>query len=355
MFGLIFVFALVTGVLGIIRLMGFFGILWLYVPFNMYAFITTMRNKSIDLTLGGGGITNILHNVPGKRIDKSSTDHMKWEFCLGEEKRGLLYHLIGVQWMGFYRSAMLVNVRTFRWGRKEDEGEYHMLTKDQKTSFVFFSGQHDIEIKDAETVGQFRLDFVFNLNYENTFPVKEQFKLADSNAVLSIMAEEKVIGITGTKEPEDFLGGSEENKRKLTESILGISERTLLELGKGLTEVNLASVEMDEKERVLFELKETKRREGEAALITAELAAKQTIETAKGTKAAAILVAEGAKQAKELTNLADEDYVTRVLKPMATDERAVAVFRAAAYRDNGHVTTYAPGEGDAILPLNNRS
>src|SRR3989344_5563506 len=104
-----------------------------FVPAQMHALVTTKSNKVTDATKGGGNVVNVIHAIPGKKLDKSAVDHMDWYYKDGKEPRGILYYLLGIQIIGFFRYLRLNDVRTFRFGRKDEESTYRVMAKSLQT------------------------------------------------------------------------------------------------------------------------------------------------------------------------------------------------------------------------------
>ena len=318
MTGLIIATLFFIGLAIAIRVLATFNLLWTFVPANTFAFVTGKGNESGSIENGGGGIVDIIHNVPGKRLVKTSPDKMKWKFVDGVERRSILFLFLDVIWIGPFRTLRTNKIHRFRFGKKSDEevDEDHLMSGDLVTKYVPFSGEQAVSIKKAETKSIFGLDIIFNVIQEKTLPLKSVIRLADSSAFLSSMIKEKVIGITGTESPEYFLKGPEANKKKLVKAAEKVSKAAFEELGTTMTEVTIAALDPDEKNRELFELDERRKREGQADLTKATFAAK----------------------AKKKDNDADADRVERVIKPSAENDRTVKVAQAEAYRYNTTVT-----------------
>lgn len=340
MIGLILALAITLGLLLFIRFLGRHNILWSIVPANTFAFVSYTSEKSGSMTKGGGPVVDIIHAVPGKRINKNSSNLQEWFFEDGEESRGLLFGMLGVSWIGFFRTLRVNDIKGFRYTRNEDEKQYRVLDKDEISMFVPFSGEQAVEIKDAETKSIFSVDLVFNIIQEKIYPLRAELRVADSNAVLTTMIHERIIMVTSKHEPEDLLSSDSKYKRSLTKAAEKAEKEALKEIGTHITEVTLISVAVSEEHRILFELKERNEREGDAAIVRAD---KEAMETVKR--------AEGQKKAKILANDADADQVDRVVKPSAENDRTVAVVQALAYRDNKHVIAVGV---TPMMPLPNK-
>ena len=298
-----------------------------FVPAQTHALVTTKNSKVTDVTEGGGNVVDVVHSIPGKRLNKSSVNPMDWYYEKGGEPRGILYYFLGIQIIGFFRYLRLNDVRTFRWGRKDDESEYHMLAKSLTTPYIFFSGQHDIDITGVETIGILTINLRFNLIYEETFPVRVRLRTADPYAVLTMMVTKLAINLLGGKDPKNLISDKKLQK-ELADDIQGISKVVKKQLGIEIKKVTLTDVSFDGETKKLLELKKKTELENTAA----------------------IAVAEKDKEVQMLANDADADRVKRVIKPAAENDRTVAVRVAEAYERNEVVTTYAPG-ASAMLPL----
>lgn len=303
-----------------------------FVPANMHACVTTKDNEVTDATKGGGNITDVVHSIPGRRLNKSSSDQMNWKYEDDKEPRGILYRLLGIQVIGFFRYLRLNDVRTFRWGRKDGEKEYHMQSKSQQTRYVFFSGQHDVEVRGVETISILKVNLRFNVIYEETYPVRVRLRTADPYAVLTMMVNKLTINMLGGKDPkklisdqtlqDDLAKAIEDNVKKTVEAELGIT----------IKKVTLADIDFDEETKELLEKKTKAELEAEAQLIVAKNEAEMTRTRALGEKDAQMSINEG-----------DADRVEKVIKPAAENELTVRVREAEAYERNQKVTVFAPG------------
>ncbi|OHA91851.1 MAG: hypothetical protein A2665_01770 [Candidatus Zambryskibacteria bacterium RIFCSPHIGHO2_01_FULL_46_30] len=298
-----------------------------FVPAQMHALVTTKSSKVTDATKGGGNVVNVIHAIPGKRLDKSPVDPMNWHYKDGKEPRGLLYYLLGIQFIWLFRYLRLNDVRTFRFGRKDVESKYSIMAKSQQTRYVFFSGQHDVQVESAETVGILKVNLLFNLIYEETYPVRVRLRTADPYAVLTMMVTRLVISKVGGTDPK-LLIAEEARQQELARAIQAIAPVVEEQLGIKIKKVTLADVAFDTSTQELLELEIRTRLNNEAA----------------------VAIAEKDKSIQILANDADADRVERVIIPAARDERTVAVRVAEAYERNKVVTTYAPG-ASTMIPL----
>ena len=301
-----------------------------FVPAQMHALVTTKSNKVTDATRGGGNVVNVIHAIPGRRLDKSPVDPMDWHYRDGrdgKESRGLLYYLLGIQFIWPFRYLRLNDVRTFRFGRKDEESKYSIMAKSQQTRYVFFSGQHDVQVESAETIGILKINLLFNLIYEETYPVRVRLRTADPYAVLTMMVTRLVISKVGGTDPK-LLIAEEARQQGLTDAIQAIAPVVEEQLGIRVKKVTLADVAFDSETQRLLELEKKTEIENRAK----------------------VAIAEADRDAQVARNTGDADRVARVFIPAARDERTVAVRVAEAYENNETVTTFAPG-ANTMIPL----
>lgn len=315
-----------------------------FVPAQMHSLVVTKSEKNFanandsSTQKDGGNLVNVIHSIPGKVLNKSSKEPMDWvyedESPEKKEFRGLLFQLLGLQWVGVFRYLRLNDVRTFRYGLKgtdkqeENEAKYHVMAKREKTRNVFFSGQHDVFITEIETTGILSIDLLLNILYEEKYPVRVRLRTADPYAVLTMMATNLVISHLGGKDPREFINNKDREQDELIEKIESLSSLVEMELGIKIKKVSIADICFNAETRKLLELQERTRLENLANI-------------AKATNA---------KEVQILTNDADADRVERVIKPAAENNRTVAVRVAEAYERNLVVTTFAPG-ANTMIPL----
>ena len=300
-----------------------------FVPAQMHALVTTKSNKITDVTKGGGNVVDVVHSIPGKILNDSDPDHMNWFYEDGKEPRGVLYHLFGIEIIGFFRYLRLNDVRTFRWGRMDNENEYHMQAKNLQTRYVFFSGQHDMDFKGVESGAMLKLDLRFNIVYEEKYPVRVRLRTADPYAVLTMMVNRLVISLVGSTEDPKMLVSDKQLQAAMAKSIQDeVSVEVLKQLGIEIKFVNLTEIDFDANTKRLLELEATTNLENKAR----------------------VSVAQNAKEVQILANDADADRIERVIKPAAENDRTVRVREAEAYERNKVVTVYAPG-AKTMLPL----
>lgn len=322
-----------------IRLLAIVGWVWDIIPANTGGILVS-RRKSSSIGTSGGGVSDLLHEVPGKYIDKSNHDEMNWKYKKGKEKKNLFHYIPGmrgVRYIGIFMMLRTNEIRTYRQtmlkssggGLDENKPQYEIQEKVDRTRYAFFSGQHDIMIKEAETAGVFGIDLTTNILFEERCPVRVRLKLADSYAQLTLMVKNRSIEFTGDKLPEDLIGGKADVKEAYERYIMDNSFRkaVLLETGIWIRGVRLFDIDISSEDRELFQ--------------------KRAI--AKIEKDAAIIKAQGDARVTKLTGMArndvDADYVKRVTLKVAADPGAVTVHGQDAYRENEHVTVYGPGQG----------
>ncbi len=310
---------------------------------------TAIRDKDgniIGVNNDGGDVTDVIHAIPGKKLNKSNPDPMEWHYIRGREPRGFFFTLFGVIFIWFFRYLRISEVRQFRWGRKKGEQSYDMMSKTYIGRFPYFSGQHDILQEHIETKRIIKFNLRLNLTLEENYPVKVRLRFADPYAVLTMMVNDHVINEIGAIDPKKFIGdvdelmpdegdqklAKENLKKGLIDSFDRIRGAVEKETGIYIREVALPDFDFDEETRKLLEAKTKAELEGEAGIVKARLGAEQAVAAAKGARDAQILRNEG-----------DADRVKNVILKIAeAGENAVRVREAEAYENNGVVTTYAP-------------
>lgn len=322
---------------------------WAFTPANTFALVVTEEDRSGDGMSGGGNVVDAIHAVPGKILDKSEPDQMKWEFMDGEDpEHGFLFRTLGVQSMGsiFYTTRVNLDKR-LRFTREEKIGdkkeaevrattreELHVITKINKTRNVFFTGELTVVIKEADTADKLGLNFEIDFIFARRFPIRSVLRLADSAAFLTSLVEKVVNNTTVSKPAEAYIGGKDSKRNRsrlisIIESDQDFRQKILNEIGLEITAVSLRDVSMLDDQRRLLQQKITAEKTAEARVITAG----------------------GERDAQIARNTGDADRIARVIIPAARDERTVAVRKAEAYENNKTVTAYAPGTG-VMLPLN---
>jgi hypothetical protein len=300
----------------------------------------------------GGGVTNVIHGIGGKMLNKSDSDPQNWKMVKGKEKRGLFFHLFDIQFIWFFRYLRINDVRTFRWGRKDNQDTYRMMAKSDLTRFAFFTGQHDILQEHVETKAVIKFNLRLNITWEETYPVRARLKQADAYAQMTIMVNDHVVNKIGAVDPKEFIAGGtasdkakETLKKDLTRSIIDEARQPIEDVtGITIITVSLPDFDFDAETRVLLEAATKATLTSEAGIITAENEAKQAVARAKGDRDARILRNEG-----------DAHRVENVIKPLAQDERTVQVAGYDAYRDNETMTTLVVGSGATpVVPVGGR-
>ncbi len=285
-----------------------------------------------DSQVSGGGVVDILHSTPGKKLNKTNQNPFEWKFEDGEEDRGLLHFLLGVQWIGPTRSLRVNHVYDVCFRREPEKRSYQISEKDYQTKFIRFSREQAVEEYEAKTIGTYKLDVRFNLLYAMLQPVKALLGVQDLNTVLTSMVKEAVNNTTSAQQPEYFLQGEVAHKLELVTAVASIRTAVLENIGIDITVVNLFGLDVDEKTRQLLELEETTNRENAAAISRAKRAQLETI-----------IAAEGKKQAQLMDNEAQADRVEKVIRPLGDIPSAVPLRWAEAYEKNTTVTTLMIG------------
>jgi len=333
---------IVSGALAIgIRELARRRILWVFVPTNTFALVTTEQNPDVDLTKGGGRLASVVHSIPGKKLNMSNSDPMEWFFEDGNESHGLLNHLLGVQWIGPFRYLQENIIKSFRYTRDAQQTELSVRPKESKTRFVFYTSEQAVEVKSAETKDIFEIKVVFNIILANMFPVRAVLKVADSNAVLSQLVEAETLIIAGAHDIKDFLSGNATLKNDLVVAVKNTRSVAQRQVGTDILEVNLLGLDPTDKTRTVLELKSVTELENAALIARAEAEKRRRIIEAQGRKEAQILITDG-----------DADRVQRVTLEIGRNPGAITVNGQEAYRYNGTVTTFAPGGKELGLVIN---
>ncbi len=320
-------------------------------PAQRHALVTTKsvspeKVKSNDKTEEQGNVVDVVHAIPGKWLDKSGDD--PWNWCYKDEDeehkepRGLLYVLFGIAFIGFFRYLRLNEVRTFRWGRKEEETEYHMLSKSSLTRFPFFSGQHDIRLKGIETKQILKVDLLLNIIFEETYPVRVRLRTADPYAVLTMMVSKLTISLIGGHDAKDIVQKKELQDDLARDIENAVKKSVVEELGITIKKVTLAEIDFEEETKKLLELEAKTDLENRARLALAD-----------NYKETEIRKAEGDRQARILRNEGDAHRVEHVIKPVVgLGELGVQVRQAEAYETNKTMTTLVVGQGATpVVPV----
>jgi regulator of protease activity HflC (stomatin/prohibitin superfamily) len=331
-----------------------------FTPANTICLIVTEEDNSGDGTKGGGNLVNALHAVPGKTLNKTDPDPMKWIFedGLDPEHDNYLFKKLGIQDMGgwFYTTRMNVD-RRLRFGWEDtpaagDPGqpveELRTVTKNKKTKHVFYSGELTVRVKNADTADKLGLDMEIDFAFARKYPVRSVLQLADATAFLTSRVHSFVNMHTASQPAEYYYGGDDvgEHREELAQAI---NEDDVLEkqiedeLGLEITMVSIRDVDMQPHHRDLMEKEITARKTAAANLITAQGDADQEVARAKGRN-----------EAGRLDNDVLAHRINTVIKPAAETPETLAAFRtdveATAYKENEKVTTFAPGSNTMISP-----
>ena len=312
------------------------------IPGGMHAIVTRQRNAVANTSFGGGSIVDLIHAVPGMKMNKRSHDARNWYYVPGREWRGLFYRIFDVQIIGPLRYLRLTVVRTFRFSRKNGESKYEIQPKDEETRFIHFQGQLDMLFESVETKGIFRVNIPINLLYDKIYPVRVELTTADAFAELMLFAQRIVVAEAGGHQPEDLIQKKAVQDNFAKAIMDGIKTHALQELGIGSRLVTFGGIDYDEESRKILEELPKAQRLGAAA-----------VEKAKQEGEAAYQLAEGQKRAQLERNAADRDRVG-IFTDLAKDPVAAHLFEfdrgAQAYEKQTAVTVYAPGSNH-LLPL----
>lgn len=333
---------IIIGLALLFRLLGALEILFCFIPANASAIVVSKGNETADVTQGGGGIVDVIHDIPGKFLDKSPISPMDWKYVPGKEGRGILYHglpglHLGLQWKGVFTSLRTNKVQSTRYGKIENSTDFGLKPKDFLTKFVQFSGELSVSVLKAETLSVYGLDVEYDIIYETTYPVRAIVRLAEPNAFLSAMIAKATFAVTRKYAPEEFLTGTQSHDRQqeLVDAVLEIGKEdgaTEKAFGIRITEVTIRAVDPEESQRAILELASKTERENVAAISAAE--ARKTIRVKQ---------AEAENLAGMLDIEVQEMLLNRVTLPTARQPGAIAVAAVQAYRDNKTVTVFAPG------------
>jgi hypothetical protein len=309
------------------------------VPANCSALVSKKPNtrkatgEVVSVNNDGGDISDVIHAVPGRKINKSDHDPMNWYYEKGEESRGFFFHLFGIQIIWPFRYLRIMDVKTFRYGRRAGEKEYHVMDKSEHTRFPHFSGQHDIFMPHLETIvgkagtAVLRIEILLNLLFEEIYPVRVHLKLADPYAVLTMMVTRRVMAVIGEKDPRDIVSNKDDIHDTILAAVERLSDEVESHIGIRITKATFGGIGFDPETTLLIE------KEGVAIIEANALRRK----------------AEGERDAKKLRNEGDIHRIQNVIIPAAETEERSRVFRsdreASAYENNATVTTYAPGSG----------
>ena len=351
--------------LAIVWILANFGFVWTFCPANCFGLVVARGNeKENEAGISGAEAVDMIHGVPGRKWQKHDPGTgerylslLDWELVPGEEKRGLLYHLLKVHYIGPMNKVKEIQIHELRFGKKKDDsGEvkkdpkvgtrYSVESKDYKTKFVYYSREQAIDVENADTKGLFELDVQLNTLYRVDKPGMYMLAVANPNAVLTTMGEEAVNNITGGHEAEYFVEGdegksSEDAKAELVNAVKAIKDRAREVIGIEIYEVNVRHLDFDEETRKLLELK--KRTEREQAAAT-------EVEWAEAERRMIKGLSE--KEYKLRHVEADKQRVADVILPIAITPGGPAVRGWEAYERNTTVTSFVVGGELASLLLN---
>ena len=362
---LLFVIWFSVGV--VVRSLATLEILFFFVPGNMFALLVSKGNESTDLEEGGGGLLDVAHEVPGMKLVCDRHNLKKSYFTPGVEKRGIFHMLYGVHLKGPFQDLRLNIDKSLQYGTETIEDglnkqtsdasnpmkENRVLRKQTKSKFVWYSGTQVVQVDDADTVGAFRLDLKFTLNWQRKFPVLSMVQVADSNASLAADVSDKVNALTSGQEPEYFLSGGAGPKLDLVKAVESLRSNAETEYGLTISKVSLFSIEPDEREiayRKAAQLKKITEDEQAARMQVIEMDRQKAIKDAEGRAVAIRIVSEAEKAQGLLQNDVQADRVKRVILPIASTPGGPAVRFAEAHERNQTLTTLSVG-GEGGLGL----
>jgi regulator of protease activity HflC (stomatin/prohibitin superfamily) len=331
-------------------------VIWCFVPSNTTCYVVSKSNGMEKAGEGakstparGGDVLKMLHAVPGKKVDMSSSNYTEWHLVPGFQIRGLMYYLYKVEYIGFWNSFRMNKVRESRKvldteASKNGNAVYHTVAKEYDTEFVYYTREHSVEVLSAETKAGFPIDAVFTIIYEEDYPLKARLEVADSNAILSTITNQQFGILSGAHETDFYLYGDSKNKEDLLVDMKNrITKLACDALGINIKQVILDSMEVEEATRTLLELQRTTELKGKARVAEAGFNAEVIKTNATAEKKRIILEAEGLNKASLLANEAEEDRVKKVIIPIAQQAGGAAVVFAEAYKENKTVTTSVIG------------
>ena len=309
------------------------------VPANCSAIVTKKPNtrkivgETTSVTNDGGDISDVIHAIPGRKINKTDEDPMNWYYEKGVEPRGFFFHLFGIQIIWPFRYLRIMDVKTFRFGRNSDASEYSVMSKSDSTRYPHFSGQHDIFMPNLETMvgtagtAVMRIRVLINVLFEEIYPVRVHLKLADPYAVLTLMVTKRMMAILGGRDPRDIVGNKDKVQDLVLAAIEDLSADVENHIGIRITKATFGDIGFDEE--------------------TSNLIGQEGAEILKAN--ALRRKAEGERDAAILRNEGDVHRINNVVIPAAKTERRARIFQtdrnAEAYEKNATVSTFAPGTG----------
>jgi regulator of protease activity HflC (stomatin/prohibitin superfamily) len=316
--------------------------IWRFIPANTTAYKVSEKNRAVKPTdptmstpASGGGVIQILHNIPGHQISHASSNCLQWEVVPGKGKRGLMYRLYGVEYVGVFSDLRENSVREFRKNITTKtvevmDGEekktitiphYSVIVKENVSEFVQYSREHTVVIERMEALEGDAIMVMVTVKYHEPFPLRARLEVADPNAVLSGLITQAMSGLIGEFHSDYYLYGPPERKRKLMRRVRKIvTKQALRAIGICITDVILEAIDVEESRRILYELNRTKQLEGQAHVTEAEKNALVNTIIAQNESENQITRAIASSMAKMELNNADADRVSRVEVPrlMAT-------------------------------------
>ncbi len=347
---------------------------WVFVPANTGALVVGKQNTNVrdnatgTVVRSGGPVFNLIHGIPGKKRKKISPDPMAWQMIEGEEDWGFWHWITGgAFFLGPWREIRVCTINELRYTkttrkneRGEDEDVYGVESRTYDTLFPFFSGALAVDIKGAEAKGTFTVDIGLNFLWERTYFVRSVLRVADANAIITIMANARVVAITGTMKPEEILAGKQEVKEKIAKAVDSIIAEAEEQIGLSIFDTEVYHLDVNAKERALFELAERTKREQKARVQVAQAERRMVIIAKRGETAAQLLQAEMDKKTKViegeaaravglLANDVSADYVKRAILPVAKAPGGPAIRMAEAIeKTNIQVLTLGADHGQII-------
>lgn len=337
----------------LIRALARRSIRWTFVTANRFALITTEESRgATPEKVVGGNVVDVLHSVTGQTLVRDGDDLMNWHFEPGmdPDHDNYFFRKLGVQDMGniFYKKMTVMDKRNRYALDQGGAGMSTQLKKHEQTD-VFFTGEVEVPIEEADTADGIGIDIKANFIFERKFPYRSVMRVAEEATFLATMVEEIVNNETSSKPVRAYYGGdnTKANREELARIIetnlkantaAGAEARKKIEdqLGLVITEVAIHDVDLKPANKALLAKKVTATMEAEASGIAVEQEAKNIVTLATANA-----------EAKNKNTEADKKRNEEVLFPLAEKPGAAALFetdrKAAAYENNKHVTTWVNG------------
>lgn len=330
---------------------------WTFVPANAGALVVGKQNENErdeatgTVVTSGGGVLDFIHSIPGMRADKKNIDPGKWKMVRGEEDYGFIHWITGgAFFLGPFKELRNCTIHEFRISKVEAEDEsgitskkYEISSKDYETLFPYYSGAIAIAVREAEVKGNFRVNLDINILYERKFFVRSVLRVADANAILTLMVESEVIGIIGPMEPEAVLSGDKTVKLEIAEAVNGINRDTEKQIGLSVFSARVFDLSVNKKDQELFELEERTKRQLAVETQKAETEREIASIKATGVAKAIIIKATADREAGILVNDVPADFAARVTLKIAENPLAVTVRGHEAYENNETVVVFGGG------------